>query len=134
MAVGTQRLTDGIKAAGGDAGILPPGTFAALIQMLLSLLSSTGICPKQPTPTPTPAKDPATAVAETRAAVKAAPLVSQMQLTEAALAQGLAPTRRAARTLAQGSIHALDNSTDDELVKLVTVHNAIQEQAASMPV
>jgi hypothetical protein len=136
IAVGTQRLGDGITAAGG---IFPPGALAALIAqflpVLLNLLGAGGICPKPPTPTPTPtpAKDPAQAVAETRATVAAAPVVTQMRLVANILAQGLASTRRDARTLAQGSINALTASTDDELVKMVAVHNAIQEQAASMP-
>jgi hypothetical protein len=135
MGIGNQRLTEGIAAAGGNAGILPPGLLQTLLTMLMSLLGAGGICPKPPTPTPTPAlpKDPATAVAETRAAVAAAPIIAQMQLTAANLAQGLATTRREARTMAQGSINALNASTDDELVKMVAVHNAIQEQAASMP-
>ncbi len=117
-----QRVSDGVTQAGGNPTALP---WAQIIQFILSLLGSGGICPS---PTPTPAKDPATAAAEAKNAAEKHPLASQMMLAAAYRKQGYPQPRQ----LAQGTISALHASSVEELTSVATTAQAMQSAAEVM--
>jgi len=123
MSLVKQRVSDGTAAAGGNVGALP---WAQIIQFILTLLGSGGICPK-PTPTPTPT--PAQAASDAKAMADQHPVTSQIMLAAAYRKQGFPQPRQ----LAQGSLSALSATTVDELTTVVTVAQAMQSTVDAIP-